>query len=218
MWDLKNSYGQVPREIIDTGLDAGQRPTEWKLWKPPTSILPTQDGSLTLLPVFTHKSLKAIKVKSSDWQTTYIVNLCDYTCSSPRCVEKHLGVPPRDFGRLCKHIILALREKHLEAQLPPIARGIADNGYPEAFGVNCGRFATDLNGDPIYVTAPNSSGWLSVFALIRRGGVTYYRWGYNTRTNEWTFTDGLGMNCYHINRNGERFNIPKPRIHESSLV
>lgn len=189
MWDLKNNYGQTPREIIDTGLDAEQRPKEWKLWKPPASILPIQDGSLTLLPIFTHESLKAIKV--THWNTIYTVNLLDYTCNCPLCVEIHSKAPPRDFGRLCKHIILALREKHLVAQLPPIARCMVGN--PRAFAVYPGRFATDPNGNTIYITGKNHDGWLNVFALKRPDGVNYYRFGYNANSKIWWCDDERGM-------------------------
>jgi hypothetical protein len=191
MWDLKNSYGQTPRDIIDTGLDAGQRPSEWRLWKPPASILPIQDGSLTLLPIFTHESLKAIKV--SDWNTIYIVNLLDYTCNCPLCIEIHSGVPPRDFGRLCKHIIMALRGKHLVAQLPPIARGMVEYRYPRAFGVYPGRFANDLNGNQIYITGKNHDGWFNVFALKSRNGVNYYGFGYNANSKRRWCDDERGM-------------------------
>lgn len=192
MWDLKNSYGQTPRDIISTGLDAEQRPKEWRLWKPPDSILPIQDGSLTLLPIFTHESLKAIKV--THWNTIYTVNLLDYICNCPLCIEIHSKVPVRDFGRLCKHIILALREKHLVAQLPPIARCMV--GDPRAFAVYPGRFATDPNGNTIYISGKNHDGWLNVYALKRPDGVNYYRFGYNANSKIWWCDDERGMDYW----------------------
>ena len=70
-------------------------------------------------------------------------------------------------------------------KLPPIARGIADNGYPEAFGVYPWRFGNDLNGNPIYVTGKNQDGWINVFALARRDGVNYFRYGFNVESKRW---------------------------------
>lgn len=167
---------------------------EWKVahfrqcWKPSCLTLPIQTDPLKLLPIFSDDSLRAIEVKSSDWTKTYVVNLLDYTCTCPLCLEIHLGVPLRDFGRLCKHIIIALRERKLVAQLPPIARGIVENGLPyDAYGIYPGRFAEDLYGRPIYITGKNYDGWINVFALLRRNGVNYSRFGYNVNSRRWYF-------------------------------
>ena len=153
------------------------------------SITLTPTGApFKLLPVFSDTSLRSIEVMSSDRTKTYIVNLLDYTCSCQLCLEIHSGVPPRDFGRLCKHIIIALRGKNLVAQLPPIAKGIVENGYPEAFGVYPGRFAEDLYGRPIYITGKkNYDGWINILALLRRNGVNYSRFGYNVNSRRWYF-------------------------------
>jgi hypothetical protein len=192
---------------------------EWKAahlrqaWRPPHFTMPILTDPLKLLPVFSDESLRAIEVKSSDWTKTYIVNLLDYTCTCPRCVEIHAGVPSRDFGRLCKHIIIALRRVELVAQLPPIARGIVDNfhwhshsSYPKPFGVYPGRFAKDLNGNDIYITGKTFGGWISIFALTRRDGVNYYRYGFNVINRRW---------C-RIMRSGA-YNWRKPPIDESIL-
>jgi len=196
IWQLRNSLGETPREAFNRVVERESKQREKAAWRPPRVNLPIQHDPSRLLPVFSDESLRAIEVKSSNWQNTYIVNLLEYTCTAPLCLEIHSGVPPRDFGRLCKHIIIALREKNLVSQLPPIARGIAEHGYPQAFGVYPGRFANDLNGNPIYITAPNYDGWLNVFALRRRDGVNYYRYGFNIKTGVWNYSDRLGTICH----------------------
>ena len=204
----------TPAELPQTD-DEARRQREWdewkathfrQCWKPPRLTLPIQTDPLKLLPVFSGDSLRAIEVKSSDWTKTYIVNLLDYTCTCPLCSEIHAGIPPRDFGRLCKHIIIALRGEKLVAQLPPIARGIAENGYPRAYGVYPGRFANDLNGNPIYITGKNFDGWINVYALTRRNGVNYFRYGFDTKSKSWCRIMTSGA-----------YNWTKPQIDESIL-
>jgi hypothetical protein len=179
----------------------------WDLARPIRLTLPIQkDIHCKLLPAFTDEALRAIEVQSTDWTKTYIVNLLDYTCSSQDCMKLHSGVPPLDVGRICKHIIIALRDKNLVGQLPPIARGIVENGYPEAFGIYPGRFAKDLVGNPIYITGQNAKGWLNVFALRLRNGVNYYRYGYNVIERRWWCNEERGMLYWHL-----------PKIDESVL-
>lgn len=158
-----------------------------------------------LLPVFTSDLLRGVQIKSTSG--TYAVDLLDYTCSSPRCRKIHSGLPPRDLGRLCKHIIIALRRFELVAQLPPIARGIAQNGYPDrAFGVYPGRFARDLYGRPIYITGKDDRGWMSVFALAKRDSVNYLCFRYNIMSRKWV----------QIMESGE-YNWTPPKIDEAIL-
>ena len=159
-WNLKGGNGQTPREILEIRLELeAEFAARWEArqaerqgfisrvrverasWKPTI-----QTELSKQLPIFSDESLRAIEVKSGDGSKTYVVNLLDYTCTCPHCLEIHSGVPARDFGRLCKHIILALRTQNLVAQLPAIAQGIAQNGYPDrAFGIYPGRFAEDLS-------------------------------------------------------------------------
>lgn len=171
-----------------------QRQKEWEqwkathlrqAWKPSVPTLPTQCDPQKLLPEFSDHVLRFVEVKSSDLTKTYIVDLLSYTCSCPLCVEIHAKVPKRDFGRLCKHIIIALREKNLVKHLPTIAKGIANNGYPNAYGIIPGRFEKDLYGNAIYVTGENRDGWVNVYALARRDGVNYYRFGFHAKTRRW---------------------------------
>jgi ankyrin repeat protein len=212
MWNLRNAFGQTPRDVSNSVIEREQRERERAAWRPPRLTLPVQHDPSRLLPVFYDESLRAIEIKSTDWTKTYIVNLLDYTCTCQLCLEIHSGVPARDFGRLCKHIIMALRGKNLVAQLPPIARGIVENGYPyAAFGIYPGRFATDLNGNPIYITAPNYDGWLNVFALRRRDGVNYYRYGYNVKTGVWNYSDRSGTICH------DRVGSPKLNVDTALL-
>jgi hypothetical protein len=207
-WEPQNqSPPQIvppPAPHVETEWERRQR--ERKSWVPPRVPLPIQHDSSKLLPVFTDESLRATQIKATTSRDTYTVNLLDYTCTSPHCMEIHSEVPPRDFGRLCKHMILALRQKNLVAQLPPIARGIADNGRPEAYGVYPGHFATDLNGNPAYITGQNYDGWIGVFALKRRDGVNFYRFGYNVRGKRWTSFNDRGL-----------VNLRPPKIDEAFL-
>jgi ankyrin repeat protein len=192
MWNLRNSQGQTPREVLAGVIDQERRRSEREAWRPPRLTLPIQTEPARLLPVFSGEALQAIQIKSSDQSKTYIVNLLEYTCTCPLCLEIHSGVPARDYGRLCKHIILALRKQNLVAQLPPIARGIVENGLPyDAFGIYPGRFAEDLYGRPIYITGKNYDGWISIFALWRRNGVNYSRFAYNVNARRWYFKNLL---------------------------
>ena len=185
MWNLRNSRGQTPRDVLEEVIEQERRQRERKSWVPPRLTLPIQTEPSKLLPAFSDESLRTIQIRATTSADVYTVNLLDYTCSNPLCKEIHSGVPPRDFGRLCKHIILALRQKNLVKQLPPIARGIAENGLPyDAYGIYPGRFAEDNYGRPIYITGPNYDGWVSVFALKRRNGVNYYRFGYNIKSKD----------------------------------
>jgi hypothetical protein len=216
VWNLRNHLGETPHEAYNRVVQRERRELERKSWVPPRFEIPIQTDPLKLLPAFCDESLRLVEIKSSDWTKTYIVNLLDYTCTNPQCIEIHSGVPPRDFGRLCKHIILALRARNLVPQLPPIARGIAENGYPDlAFGVYPGRFTNDRNGNPIYITGRNYDGWINVFALWRRDGVNYYRFGFNVRTKAWNYTDKSGTLRHRLE--GERMLDPKPNVDESVL-
>lgn len=188
-------------------LESQRRRLIWDLARPIRLTLPIQrDIHSKLLPAFTDESLRAIEIKSSDWTETYIVNLLDYSCTCSKCLEIHSGAPPRDVGCICKHIIIALRDKNLVGQLPPIARGIVEHGYPEAFGIYPGRFANDIDGNPIYITGQNEKGWVSIFALKRRAGVNYYRFGYNLNEKRWWCDNERGMLSWRL-----------PRLDESIL-
>ena len=188
MWNLRNSQGQTPRDVFNQVIERERIQREREAWRPPHLTLPIQHEPSKLLPVFTDESLREIKIKATTSNETYTVNLLDYTCDNPLCLEIHSGVPSRDFGRLCKHIIMALRENNLVAQLPPIARGIVQNGSPfAAFGIYPGRFAKDIDGNPIYITGRNYDGWINIFALWRQDGVNYCRFGYNVDSRRWYY-------------------------------
>jgi hypothetical protein len=60
----------------------------------------------------------------------------------------------------------------------------------EGFGIYPGRFERDENGNPVYITGANTQGWINVFALKRRDGKTYYRFGYNLSEGRWAYGDG----------------------------
>jgi len=185
MWNLRNSRGQTPHDVFHEVNEQERIQRARKSWVPPRLTLPIQTEPAKLLPAFFDESLRVIHIRATTSADIYTVNLLDYTCNNPLCLQIHSGVPPRDFGRLCKHIILALRQKNLVRQLPPIARGIVQNGHPDAaYGIYPGRFENDRNGNPIYITGPNYDGWISVFALRRRNGVNYYRFGYNINSND----------------------------------
>lgn len=161
------------------------------------------------LPKFVDESFRAIEIEATTSREIYTVNLLDYSCSNPLCEKIHCRLPPRDIGRLCKHIIVALRRKRLGEYLPPIALGIVENGlniaFPVAFGINPGRFAEDMDGNLIYISGKDNNGWVSVFALTpQRNAKKYYRFGYNIETKAWVRSDGSGS-----------FWRVKPRVDES---
>jgi hypothetical protein len=67
--------------------------------------------------------------------------------------------------------------------LSPIGLAIVQEG----FGVYPGRFNRDRNGNLIYITGVNNSGWINVYALKRKDGKTYYRFGYSVNEQKWAF-------------------------------
>lgn len=138
-----------------------------------------------LLPILTDESLRKIEISNSNWTQIYLVNLLDYTCSAPLCIQMHQHVPPNDFGRLCKHIIKALRYCKLVEYLPPMAKGMANHGYPNAYGIIPGCFAADIYGKPIYITGIYKNSWINVYALKRKNGVNYFRFGYSLQLRTW---------------------------------
>jgi hypothetical protein len=141
------------------------------------------DETPELLPILSDESLRAIQVKSSDGTQNYTVNLLDYTCTCPSFVQDHAQALPFTFGRMCKHICAALDRAKLRSSLPSIAQAMVREGH----GIYPGRIAHDLNGNLIYITAANSAGWLNVFALPRRNGKTYSRFGYNINEARWAY-------------------------------
>jgi hypothetical protein len=141
------------------------------------------DESAILLPILSDESLRAIQVKSSDGTQNYTVNLLDYTCTCPSFIEDHAQAPPFAFGRMCKHICAALNRAELRSSLPPIAQAMVRAGH----GIYPGRIAHDLNGNFIYITGANSSGWLNIFALPRRNGKTFSRFGYSINEARWAY-------------------------------
>ena len=174
--------------------DEARRTKEWnkwkaahlrQAWKPPRLTLSILNELSKLLPIFSDVSLRAIEVKSSDWTQTYVVNLLDYTCTCPLCLGIHAGVPPRDFGRLCKHIIIALRREKLVIQFPPSATEQQIMATPKPTEFIQGALANDLNGNPIYITGKNYDRSINVYALTRRNGVNYYRYGFDTIRKSW---------------------------------
>ncbi|MGA3145360.1 MAG: SWIM zinc finger family protein [Verrucomicrobiota bacterium] len=135
------------------------------------------------LPEITDESFRSTKVRSQDGTNHYTVNLIDYTCTCPSFLEVHSKAPPRDYGRICKHICAELNRHRDYLRLDPICRAIVQEGY----GIYPGRFDRDKNGNLIYITGANSTGWLNVFALKRIDGKTYYRFGYNLKEGRWAY-------------------------------
>jgi hypothetical protein len=149
----------------------------------PAQISPPLLSDITLLPQITDESLRSIQVRSSDGTRYYTVNLLDYTCTCPAFLEVHSAAPQRDFGRLCKHICFALNQPEILTLLNPICLAMVKEG----FGIYPGRLDRDSNGNVIYVTGINGKGWLNVFALKRKDGKAYYRFGYNVNEGRWAF-------------------------------
>jgi len=122
-------------------------------------------------------------VRSSKGTNYYTVSLIDYTCTCPSFTEDHAKAPPRNYGRMCKHICGLLNQRKFLPLLDPICLAMVTEG----FGVCPGRMDRDMNGHPIYITGTNSSGWLNVFALKRVNGKKYYQFGYNVNENRWAY-------------------------------
>jgi hypothetical protein len=135
------------------------------------------------LPELTDESLRSIQVRSSDRQRFYTVNLLDYTCTCASFSEVHATAPRRDVGRLCKHICASLNRPKILTLLNPICLAMVQAG----FGIYPGRVESDDNDNPIYITGVNTQGRINVFALRRRNGKTYFRFGYNLTERRWAY-------------------------------
>lgn len=189
-----NCQGHIEFDAINTGLTVTcpHCGIETMLNSPQTenqaivSVFPSTTQSQQQpfgLPVITDKSLRSIKVKSSDGINFYRVNLVDYTCTCPSFFKDHAHSPPKDFGRLCKHICGELNRHKLYSTLDPMCKVIAE----ERFGVYPGRFDKDANGNPIYITGVSPAGWINIFALKRKDGVNFFRFGYNLTEERWAY-------------------------------
>lgn len=165
----------------------------------PIQTAPTSPESALLLPEMTDESLRSIQARSSDGEHYYTVNLIDYTCTCPSFLEVHYKAPPRDFGRICKHICSALNRPEILPLLNPMCKAMVEEG----FGVYPGRFGRDENGNIIYITGANTAGWINVFALKRRDGRKYYRFGYNLSEQRWAYGSSPKINdrILHPERN-----------------
>lgn len=160
-----------------------------RLFTPQVPLQPAEaahldhEQSLLQLPQITDESLRAIQIPSSDGLQSYSVNLVEYTCTCPDFVKVHANTPEREVGRMCKHICRALNNEQILPLLSPICLTMVLEGH----GIHPGKSGQDENGNPVYVTGANSQGWLNVFALKRRNGKTYYRFGYNVIEHRWAY-------------------------------
>jgi hypothetical protein len=143
---------------------------------------PLPDPSIQL-PDLKDESLRSIQVKSSDGARYYTVNLLDYSCTCPSFLEIQSTAPPRDVGRLCKHICRSLNRHPIRQSLNPICLAMVKEGY----GIHRGHLNRDQNGNLIYITGVSSQGWLNVFALKRKDGKTYFRFGYSVSQRRWAY-------------------------------
>ncbi len=57
----------------------------------------------------------------------------------------------------------------------------------DGFGIYPGRSDRDQNGNPIYITGASPQGWINVYALKRRDGKAYFRFGYNVQEQRWAY-------------------------------
>ena len=133
------------------------------------------------LPELTEQSFSRIKVRSSDGQTWYYVNLLEYTCSCPDFIGRRSEAPARHVFRICKHISHSLQPVY--DKLSPIIKCIISEGR----GVRPGEFRFDRNNNPVYITKPNEQGWINLFAPKRAAAKTYYSFGYNVVEKYWAY-------------------------------
>jgi hypothetical protein len=194
---------ECPQELSGQTIDCPtcNKPFRVEFFKapdyPPNPELPVS-SSETLpesLPKISDESLRSIQVRSSSSDRFYTVNLIDYTCTCPSFLEVHSKSPPQDFGRLCKHLCASLKRPEMLRLLSPIGLAIVQEG----FGVYPGRFERDRNGNLIYITGVNNSGWINVYALKRRDGKTYYRFGYSLNEQRWAFGVSPAVNIELLN-------------------
>ena len=174
---LQTSESAEPAAMPPRTLSTQQEQTSHVQPAPPVS------ASGLLLPNIADESLRSIQVRSSSGEGNYTVNLVDFTCTCPSFVEDHAMASARDAGRLCKHICHALNRPEILPHLHPICLAMVKEG----FGIHPGRLDRDENGNLVYITGTNAKGWLDVFALKRRDGKTYYRFGYNLNEGRWAY-------------------------------
>jgi hypothetical protein len=153
-------------------------------------LLAPSGEPLLQLPEITDESFRNVRVRSSDGQNFYMVNLIDYTCTCPSFLADHSNAPQRSFGRMCKHICRSLNDRKILPLLNPLCRAMVEEGY----GILSGRFDLDKNGNTIYISGVNAQGWLNVFSLKRKDGKKFYRFGYNIIEGRWAYGQGPKIN------------------------
>jgi hypothetical protein len=189
LYEWNKRYPSLPPiETYDpVGIPVPQTPTSLnpRTPLPEPNIQPRRTSCSTAsmhLPDLKDESLRSIRVKSSDGERYYTVDLLNYTCTCPSFLKIQSTAPMRDVGRLCKHICRSLSRRSILKLLSPICHAMVTEGH----GIYPGRSGRDRRGNPIYITGVNSQGWLSVFALKRKDGKTYFRFGYNVTERRWS--------------------------------
>ena len=193
---------EAPRQLLNQALHC---PTCNYLIATATEEQRPISNSPYQLPEITDEAFRSIQVRSSDGQKFYSVSLVDYTCTCPEFLENHQSAPKLDFGRLCKHLCAALNNPKFFPYLGPMCQAIV----AERFSVTPGRFDVDKNGNPIYITGTKNNGWLNVFALKRKKGKTYYRFGYNALEQRWAYGVRAPVDDSKLPKLSE-FDLPSP--------
>ncbi|WP_176518630.1 SWIM zinc finger family protein [Rhodobacter maris] len=126
---------------------------------------------------------------------TYSLDLAAQTCTCPDFVEVRGNLAKSgELGRLCKHLVRALNERHAFDSANNWVRAIVNAGHGAPY------IAWEVSlptAKPMLVTVGNSREWLNVFAHMKRNGERYSeasgpieQFGWSLGGHRWSYGQG----------------------------
>lgn len=112
----------------------------------------------------------------SDPAVSYEVDLRDLSCSCPDYLARHCFVDEFDFGRLCKHLAVAIRNA---VGLSPLEEAIVRDGRSRSYH----RVPLGMRGEFILGVTPGYP-WTDVFTET---GGAWKRFGYSLVERRWSW-------------------------------
>lgn len=162
---------------------------EWKQRKafgrPPEMSARIESTETPELPIVDYSTL----IESSDGEDHYTVNLHNLTCTCPDFVGKRAYARPRDYKRLCKHLVRLYRALEIPDEIKDDLFGaFLDDHYMRGKGTHPLEdwFLERVDGKKILYGYSSENPWVNVFAP--QGGF-YERFGFNRIERRWSYSE-----------------------------
>lgn len=125
----------------------------------------------------------------------YTLDLAAQTCTCPDFREtRRKSMRPGELGRLCKHLVRALAERHAFDDANKWVNVIVQEGYGAPY------FAWEValpTAKPMLVTITDSRDWINVYAHLKRAGERYPAasgpvkgFGWSRLEHRWSYGEG----------------------------